>query len=83
MTYSFLQSFLQKWRGLVTSITNMANFSCLPVNSSLGCLAKSLGALKPVPWEKVKVISKYLHLQYEQHKSNVKFTNCANIIRQY
>ncbi len=60
--------------------TNMAIFSCLPVNSSLGCLAKSLAALKPAPWEKVKVISKILHLLYEQHKSNINFANCANII---
>jgi hypothetical protein len=61
--------------------TNMADFSCLPVNSSLGCLAKSLGALKPVPWEKVKVISKILHFLYKLRKSNLKFTNCANIIK--
>lgn len=36
--------------------TNMESFSCLPPSSSLGYLAKSLGALSGVPWEKVMLL---------------------------
>ena len=36
-----------------------SSISCLPVNSSLGYLAKCLGALKPVPWDKVKLLWSY------------------------